>query len=223
MPLGQPVRLAPGFGWRRFSFCEATCCGGLDRGRFVTLVKWSRLHPYMARSLWISRGDGDLTLDILRPGHDSRAVANRILEIARNKGISLTIMQLVKLIYFANGWWLAFKGESLSKHPAQAWQYGPVYPLVYKPFSKEGPRPLTRLISDRETGKVYSDRFDEEEERMLDWVVERYGRMPAFKLSQMTHTPDGPWQATVNEQGHYKDISEALTKAHFTRYVADAR
>ena len=37
----------------------------------------------------------------------SEAVANKFVEIARAKEVEMTLMQLLKLVYFAHGWHLA--------------------------------------------------------------------------------------------------------------------
>lgn len=53
-------------------------------------------------------------------GHDSRAVANRLIEMADERGISLTIVHLVKLVYFAHGWHLGLFHRPLIRHAVQA-------------------------------------------------------------------------------------------------------
>src|SRR5579862_1609210 len=115
-------------------------------------------------------------------GHDSRAVANRILEAARARGISLTIMQLLKLVYYAHGWNLAAYGEPLTRDAAEAWQYGPVYPTVYRAL-KNGTE-IVGPVRDFRTGVAVVDNFSPTEEAIIDFVVDNYGRMHAFQLSQ---------------------------------------
>lgn len=162
-------------------------------------------------------------MDIVRQGRDSRAVANKILEIARAKGISLTIMQLVKLMYFAQGWALAFFGKPLTKHDVRAWQYGPVYPLVYKAYRGAGARALSEPVLNAETGDAYTSDYSDDELKLLDWVVDKYGRMHAFRLSELSHAPDGPWKKTVDDEGYFAEIPEDLLKAHFDQFVAADR
>ena len=48
---------------------------------------------------------------------DPRAVANRLLELGRERNIIIDPMKLQKLIYYAHGWHLALTGRPLtSKH-----------------------------------------------------------------------------------------------------------
>ena len=154
-------------------------------------------------------------------GYDSRAIANRILDIAQRKGRSLTIMQLVKLIYFAQGWYLAFTDRPLTSNSAQAWQYGPVYPLVYKVYSGAGSRPITGPILNKSTGEPYKADLSEEEEDLLEWIVDEYGAMHAFDLSKQTHADDGPWKAVVDSSGYYSEIPNSLLKAYFKKFVVE--
>jgi uncharacterized phage-associated protein len=154
-------------------------------------------------------------------GYDSRAVANKILETARAKGRPLTIMQLVKLIYFAQGWYLAFVDKPITFHKAQAWQYGPVYPLVYKAFPGAGSAPLDGAICDKITGKPYTADFDEDEEALFEWIVDEYGKMHAFDLSRVTHIDGGPWAKAIARSGTYSEIPDADLKAYFKQFVKD--
>src|SRR5262245_28802202 len=78
--------------------------------------------------------------------HDPRAIANRVLEIRQEAGETTTVMQLIKLVYIADGWSLALRGKPLSKEDPQAWQYGPVYPTVYNAVRKYGSQPVISPI-----------------------------------------------------------------------------
>ena len=46
--------------------------------------------------------------------------------MAKEQGRDITVMQLLKLIYIANGWSWALLGKQLVRDPVEAWQYGPV-------------------------------------------------------------------------------------------------
>ena len=149
--------------------------------------------------------------------HDSRAIANRILDVAAGRQISLTIMQLVKLIYFAHGWNLAIRGEPLSKHSAQAWQYGPVFPHVYKVLQSSRSRPIDGRILSKETGKPLVEEFDQQERDLIDEVVDGYGRMHAFQLSNLTHGEGTPWDKTMKTTGIYSEIKNDLIREYFSQ------
>jgi uncharacterized phage-associated protein len=84
--------------------------------------------------------------------HDPRAIANHILRLRSEEGKSLTIMQLIKLVYFADGWSMELLGKPLSRDNAQAWKFGPVYPTVYSAFKHFGSSAVADEARSKETG-----------------------------------------------------------------------
>jgi uncharacterized phage-associated protein len=70
------------------------------------------------------------------------AVANAVLDEARDQGKSLTIMQLLKLVYIAHGWSLALLNVPLVNEEPEAWQHGPVFPSIYREFRRFGSQPI---------------------------------------------------------------------------------
>jgi uncharacterized phage-associated protein len=151
---------------------------------------------------------------------DSRAVANKILELAEKYGKPITMMQLIKLVYISHGWWLkASNGEPLTKDTPQAWQYGPVNRNVYHSFRSFGSNPIPTgfRAKDPVTGFPYLGDFSESQERMADSVVQNYGDFHAYRLSDMTHQPGTPWSIVYNgDLGPYSPIPNELVHSHFT-------
>jgi uncharacterized phage-associated protein len=147
--------------------------------------------------------------------HDPRAIANKILEICEAEGIRVTLMQLIKLVYLADGWSLALRDTPLSKQNPQAWQFGPVYPTVYKAFKRFGSRAITEPAEDKASGVVISEDFSEDETKLIKQVVDSYGRMHAFRLSDIMHQAGTPWTTTVEKNGHYAEIPIQTIAEHF--------
>lgn len=152
--------------------------------------------------------------------YDSRAVANSILHYANDTGKKLTPMQLIKLVYVANGWSLALLNRPLINEQVQAWQYGPVIPNVYRAFNRFGSAPVTEYASDKATKLEYVAALDEEERRLIAAVVNSYGHMHAFQLSNKMHEPGTPWSKTYSANGPYSVISPDLIKEHFLELKA---
>lgn len=150
------------------------------------------------------------------PSHDARAVANKILSLSQERGQPLTLMQLIKLVYLANGWWLSYSdGEALTNTSAQAWQHGPVHPHVYKAFRRFGSGPVTSPALDKDTQLPYDSNYTPEQVQIIESVVENYGNMHAFKLSDIMHRPGTPWSRTMQETGQYSVIPNTVIKEHF--------
>lgn len=147
--------------------------------------------------------------------YDSLALANEILRYAHSKGTNLTVMQLIKLVYVANGWSLALLNHALTDEPIQAWQYGPVIPRVYRAFNKFGSRPITEYAVQDFSNLAYKAEFESNDLRLIHTVVDAYGHMHAFQLSNSMHQPGTPWTETRNAKGAYAAIDPGLIKSHF--------
>lgn len=146
--------------------------------------------------------------------HDPRAIANKILDIRSESGKPTTIMQLIKLAYIADGWSLALLGKPLSNEAPEAWQYGPVFRSVYNAFSGTGSRPVTGRACIRGTSIPIQEEFEAAEEAVIKMVVEAYGKLSAFTLSNLTHQPGTPWSKAY-ERGTYSSIEAEDMRSHF--------
>ena len=127
------------------------------------------------------------------------AVANFFLA----KSDEITQMKLHKLLYYAQGWYLAVVGKPLLNETITVWKYGPVVPSLYYDLKKFGARPIDRLTRtiDRQTGARYSLQIDPDDyvvRGLLERIWTVYGKLSGRQLSQMTHAPDSPW-ARVRE------------------------
>jgi uncharacterized phage-associated protein len=60
------------------------------------------------------------------------AVANWFIEQNRIAPSDLTHLKIQKMLYFAQGWHLAYFDVPLFEDPIEAWKYGPVVRPVYR-------------------------------------------------------------------------------------------
>jgi len=154
--------------------------------------------------------------------HDPRAIANRILEICNKQGRKVTLMQLIKLVYLADGWSTALRGKPMSALAPQAWQYGPVYPTVYKAFKRFGSGNVTEKAQVRGTDIAISEQFSADEDALMRQVVDSYGKYHAFRLSEIMHREGTPWDQTIKSDGLYAEIPLEVIAEHF-REIASQR
>ncbi len=148
--------------------------------------------------------------------HEPLAIANKVLGVASERGLSLTIMQLIKLVYFAHGWTLALLGKPLVNDEPQAWQHGPVYPSIYNEFRGFGSRPIERTAKNSWSGTDYETKLSDDELSVLEQVVSAYGKTHAFELSSRTHQKGTPWdQVYQGGVGKFQPIGNDLIKTHF--------
>jgi uncharacterized phage-associated protein len=116
-------------------------------------------------------------------------------------------MRVQKLLYYAQGHYLAKNGVPLFDEAIQAWSHGPVVPEVYHEFKKFRSNPVEL---DRSDSFTFSD-IDEETTQFLLEVWTAYAQFSTWALRNMTHS-EPPWKNTFNG-GHNVPISiEEISK-----------
>jgi uncharacterized phage-associated protein len=130
--------------------------------------------------------------------HDARAVANFLLDYGESKGQPLSIMSLLKILFFAHAWHLAKTGEALVGQPFEAWPYGPVSRVVYDQFRQSGSRPITSRagVLNTATARYETARWEAigpQTKELLRNVFDYYSQYHPFRLSEMTHQRGAPW------------------------------
>lgn len=134
---------------------------------------------------------------------------NRI--VSESEGAEyISNLKLQKLLYYAQGCFLAVTGEPLFDDPIVAWQHGPVVENVYHEYKHNGAN-----------GINYTDDFDFEqfngsENELLTEVYDIFGQYSAWKLRNMTHE-ETPWKSTLSNGV----ISHPVIKEYFKKeYLA---
>jgi len=147
---------------------------------------------------------------------DSRNVANRFLDLARERCDALTPMQLLKLVYIAHGWTLGLLGRPLIRDDVEAWQYGPVIPRLYNAVRQFKSHPVQGTI------KASQEQIMGPEDSIIRQVYEIYGARSGPALSRLTHQSGSPW-ATVYQRGEYGTvIPNDLIEDHYAELAKRA-
>ena len=149
--------------------------------------------------------------------HDARAVANKLLNLAKHDGNRLTVLQLIKLVYFCNAWMLALYDRPLIQQPIEVWRYGPVVPDVYQSFKKYRNNPI------KSEARVPDEKFDDDETHIVDEVYRNYGYLSGIKLSQLAHSPGTPWERVWNANGRDAIIPHWMLKEYYAGKFAAAQ
>lgn len=95
-----------------------------------------------------------------------------------------TTMKLQKLLYYAQGWHLAWDEKPLFSSPIQAWANGPVVPEI---FAQHRGR---FEVSEWPSGN--SQALSASEKETVDAVLEGYGHLTGQQLGDKTHG-ERPW------------------------------
>ncbi len=141
-------------------------------------------------------------------------VANALLQLAYNsEGAEdlMSNMKLQKMLYYQQGYHLAYFGTPLFNEDIEAWQYGPVVPSIYEKFSANGRNGIMP--------EAKSFEFESEEEMNLFFkVYETYGQYSAYGLMELTHK-ETPWIKAKRPLGHGRIISKDIIKAYFSKRI----
>lgn len=161
------------------------------------------------------------------PPYDARAVANLLLAAMQDRRLPVSNLPLQKLLYFAHGIMLTRHGEPLVDGYFEAWEFGPVHPLVYGSFKGFGSSAITAPATRRDlrTGEVgaIAPPNDERVDAIVDQVVASLGRQRAGRLVHISHAAGGPWDVVANQTGtgtrYGLRISDILIRERFHRHM----
>jgi uncharacterized phage-associated protein len=160
-------------------------------------------------------------------GHDVRAVANYLLDVAEEKGISIDHMKLQKLIYIAHGWHLARTGRPLVSNAIEAWPYGPVLPDLYHEFKQFGSRPIRGRAFEFDFNQlenvIYRERLPDDTQALIHLVLDVYQNASGAELSELTHQKGTPWEqvagSKVLQDRRNLSIPNPIIHTHYSELV----
>lgn len=132
-------------------------------------------------------------------------IANELLRLAyEGAGDLMSNLKLQKMLYYQQGFHLAYFGTPLFEDEIEAWMYGPVVPSMYHEFEKFGRNGIEPNDS------IDCDMTDEEW-RLFCKVYDIFGKYSAEGLIDMTHS-EAPWKDTPTGKGNI------ITKEMMTDY-----
>ena len=142
------------------------------------------------------------------------AVARYILERQRTAGDSVSPMQLIKLVYIAQGYMLGRHGRPLfDDEEVQAWKYGPVVPSVYRAVKEYRSAPVQAVRNAPEIDYTSAER------EIMDLVADKYARHDGVVLSAATHKAGTPWAQTWNRFGQNAPISNDIIENFYANLL----
>ena len=156
--------------------------------------------------------------------HGARAVANYLIDQVREDRDHLTSMQLLKLVYVAHGWNLAFFNRPLIREAVEAWEHGPVIADLYHGVKRWGAGPVRERLPGYFAA---TDGFTSQEKELISSVLAAYRHLDGLELSNLTHKRGTPWYIVYYEQGgtdrRHALIPNALIRKHFVGLMRSHR
>lgn len=162
----------------------------------------------------------------LEAPYDARAVGNFVLKVAAEDGFELTQMSVLKIIFYAHGWYLAEHDKPLFRQPVEAWKYGPVVKVVKDAFETFGKKPIKGYASrlDLESGELVEvpPILSDEDAVFVRSVVKNYSNFSAFELSDMTHEQGTPWDQVWNTTRTIGRLGLRIRNEDIRRYFKES-
>lgn len=130
---------------------------------------------------------------------DPRSLANYILSVRKHFGFETTNLELQKIAYFAYAKYIRTHGEKLCEGYFEAWEHGPVHPMLYRAFKSYGANPIlerareTNLITGEE--RVVPLPEDTKKRTHIAETVLLLRGLTASQLREKSHARGGPWHS----------------------------
>lgn len=107
---------------------------------------------------------------------------------------SITPLKLQKLLYYCQGWYMAYKGVPLFDEEIEAWEHGPVVREIYLKYREYRYLTIPKEIFENndELGRPI---LDDKQIEILNTVWENYGQFDGKYLEELTHQEE-PWLDT---------------------------
>lgn len=144
--------------------------------------------------------------------YSTKDIADYFLaQVDEEAGDSLSNLKLQKLLYYAQGAFLAIHHRPLFEDRIEAWEHGPVVPTLYRGLNHHGadPVPLERPIDLAAYEPAVRD--------LLDEVYLVYGQFSASKLRDMTRE-----EAPCKNTPRGEEIDLAAMREYFSTQLVES-
>lgn len=125
-----------------------------------------------------------------------------------SKDYEITPLALQKLLYYAQGFYYALRGDYLFDEDCEASAHGPVYPNIYSKYSHFGHDPIKCQCS-----------YDLSEEKisLLEGVLRSFGCYTGKFLEKFTHS-EMPWNKAITAKRHEATQNAIISKDFIGEY-----
>lgn len=135
-------------------------------------------------------------------------IARYILE----KRQDMTAMKLQKLMFYCQAWSLVWNEEPLFQDDFQAWENGPVLPLLYQLH-----KGMFKVSPDTFLTEFNSENLSARDFDVIDRVLDFYGDKSAQWLSNLTHQ-EAPWLRARGNVATGERSEAVITQASMAEY-----
>jgi uncharacterized phage-associated protein len=158
------------------------------------------------------------------------AVANWLIDKNLSDRSGLTHLKVQKLLYYAQGLFLAYFDYPLFEDNIEAWRYGPVIQSIYHALhdykDEEILNPIQGyvIIDGVYTLGIPKITFSHDDEvKFINAFWDKYSKLDPWLLVNSTHKKNTPWSQVINAniegQSYNQIIPIELMKAYFTNLL----
>lgn len=142
----------------------------------------------------------------------------RVISYIFEKLEEVTPLMLQKLLYFVQGISYAVNKRPMFPENCQAWVHGPVYPEVYDMFRDFKYNPIEDARFAIFKGKDHE--LTEEERRVIDLVINNFGKYGGKVLERITHR-ELPWNSARKGYADNIPSCEPISKESIEAYYTE--
>ena len=135
----------------------------------------------------------------------SHTVAEFVINYAHEMGDPVTNLQLQKLLYYIQGFYLALYDEPLFSDKIQAMEHGPVVYEAYRRFSEHKKRPIEKQVTGDMSG------LSSKGKSHVRIVMQKYRSFYPWDLRELSHN-EAPW---LDHPNMWQEIPNSFLKNFF--------
>ena len=133
----------------------------------------------------------------------------------------ITNLKLQKLLYYAQGLYLAIYNEPLFSENIEAWPHGPVVRDVYNIYSSFKGNPIKINITKQDENVITKIEEDNKANSIVNLTYNNFAIYTAWQLRNMTHEDNSPWDLTQKNKGIFSIIDNEEIKEYFKKEVVE--
>lgn len=135
-------------------------------------------------------------------------IAKYVIAYENQNNRIVSNLRLQKLLYFIQAQFLVYASSACFSEKIEAWDFGPVVPIVYQKYKIYGSASIPSAISRSEIESI-----GENDRSMIDGILELASNYSTSALVQITHQQK-PWLDAHNRYGN-QEISLSSIKSFF--------
>jgi len=141
--------------------------------------------------------------------YDVLIVAKYIIKRCNELDRTISNLKLQKLLYFVQAEFLVSTGDPCFNESIEAWDFGPVVPVVYHKYKVYGSASIPFI------NRRWIDTISDSAKELIDGIVDECSQYSAATLVEITHNQD-PWKDAYQPYSN-----NVITKRSIKRFFSE--